>query len=266
LFQASGPAEADDVRREFTGRAIEIARDLAAESGLGWEQPTVPMGAYPGIVIARNLASVSRRSIGLRAIKVKGQLDVVWMSRIVRKKNLDGALAYLSGLRGEVRFTVYGPVEDTQYWSECRRLMSDLPNNVRAEYAGVLKQEAVVAALEKHHVFLFPTHGENYGYAICDALTAGCPVIISDQTPWRGLGGAGVGWDIPLADQKRFVGSLQQCVDMSADAFAAFSDRARMYAAAHVRDPAPVEQHRRLIRVALALRVDPDCLKDSEAA
>jgi glycosyltransferase involved in cell wall biosynthesis len=259
LFQASTAAEAADIRREFIDRIIEIARDVSVHtvlpvtvSALSTESPPE---SRPRIVIAMNLATGGREPIGVRAVKVKGCLDVVWMSRIVRKKNLDGALSCLSGVHGDMRFTVYGPIEDRRYWKECERLMCELPRNVQAGYGGTLRHEDVVTTLEKHHVFLFPTHGENYGYVICEAMTAGCPVIISDQTAWRGLERAGVGWDIPLGNREGFVTALQQCVDMSPDAFGAFSARARAYAAAHRADPAPIEQHRRLFQSAFALRM-----------
>src|SRR3546814_17574361 len=37
--------------------------------------------------------------------------------------------------------------------------------------------------------------GENYGHVIAEALEAGLRLLISDQTPWRGLAEAGVGHD-----------------------------------------------------------------------
>ena len=44
-----------------------------------------------------------------------------------------------------------------------------------------------IKELKKHHIFLFPTLGENYGHVIQEALSAGCPVILSDQTPWQDI-------------------------------------------------------------------------------
>jgi glycosyltransferase involved in cell wall biosynthesis len=188
------------------------------------------------------------------------------MSRIVRKKNLDGALSCLAGVQGDVRLTVYGPTEDKTYWNECQRLMRNLPGNIHAGYGGEVRHEDVVSTLAKHHVLLLPTHGENYGCVICEALTAGCPVIISDQTPWRGLAGAGVGWDISLDNRQGLVGALQECVDMAPDVFDGFSKRARTYAEVHLNDPAPAEQHRQLFRSALAIRMGCQGLNDPAAA
>jgi glycosyltransferase involved in cell wall biosynthesis len=117
-----------------------------------------------------------------------------------------------------------------------------------------LKHEEVAETLEAHDLLLFPTHGENYGHVVLEALTAGCPVIVSDQTPWRGLAGLGVGWDIPLDNPAAMVAALQHCVDMDAATFEAFSRRARSYAVTFRDDETPIEQHRELFRTALALR------------
>jgi glycosyltransferase involved in cell wall biosynthesis len=259
IFQSSTGAEADDIRRELTGHVKTfIAKPLSPG-----ESPATP---FPQIVTAQDLAAAEPVARERVKRKAQGTLSVAWLSRIVPKKNLDGALDLVAQLSGDVRFTVYGPEEDGEYWADCQRQMSGLPANVRARYGGTLKHGDVVRTLEKHDVLLFPTHGENYGHVIVEGLTAGCPVIISDQTPWRGLLNAGVGWDISLDQPSAFVGALQTCVDMDPDAFEAFSRRARSYAASHRDDQTPVEQHRRLFRSALSLRNQTNGESQTEAA
>ena len=43
----------------------------------------------------------------------------------------------------------------------------------------------------------------------------GCPVLISDQTPWRSLEEKGVGWDLPLSKPEMFQEVLERCVDVN---------------------------------------------------
>lgn len=47
-------------------------------------------------------------------------------------------------------------------------------------------------------LFLLPSHSENFGLVIADAMAHGLPTIVTDTTPWRGLdetgGGACVPW------------------------------------------------------------------------
>jgi len=115
----------------------------------------------------------------------------------------------------------------------------------------MVEHESVGRIFAEHNLFLFPTLGENFGHVICEALSAGCPVLISDQTPWRNLQKEGVGWDIPLAETERFRAVLQQCVNGGDEWYASLAARASEYANKVVSDPAIVEENRRLFRYAI---------------
>jgi glycosyltransferase involved in cell wall biosynthesis len=223
LWQASSEYEAADIRRWFSSRAaVHVAPDVPGRIGSGALPPRVP--------------------------KCAGRLDAVFLSRISRKKNLDGALRMLAGVQGEVRLNIYGPLEDAAYWRECQRLIEALPPNVCVEYRGTVPHEEVASVLRQHHLFLFPTLGENFGHVILEALVAGCPVLLSDQTPWRGLEVAGVGWDLPLAEPAAFGAVLQRCIDMTDEEHAAWTERAAAYGARHSEDVTVLEQNRALFR------------------
>ena len=86
--------------------------------------------------------------------------------------------------------------------------------------------------LAAYHLFLLPTRGENFGHVILEALSAGCPVLISDQTPWRGLESSGIGWALPLTEPERFRAVLNQCIAMDESKFIHRSRQATRYAAA----------------------------------
>ena len=42
-----------------------------------------------------------------------------------------------------------------------------------------------LSEIKEQHLFVLPTFGENYGYAIFESLAIGRPVLISDQTRRR---------------------------------------------------------------------------------
>ena len=158
----------------------------------------------------------------------------------------------LKGVSGDVSFDLYGPAEDAEYWDECQGLIAALPPNIRVRYEGAIQHERVGQVFAEHDLFLFPTLGENYGHVICEALASGCPVLISDETPWRNLEAEGVGWDIPLGETERFRSVLQQCVDGDGEWFAALSKRAMEYAAKHASAPATIDANRKLFQRAFA--------------
>jgi glycosyltransferase involved in cell wall biosynthesis len=57
---------------------------------------------------------------------------------------------------------------------------------------------------------VLPTLGENFGHAIFEALSAGRPVLISNQTPWHNLASQKIGWDISLDRPKEFVKAIEE--------------------------------------------------------
>jgi glycosyltransferase involved in cell wall biosynthesis len=178
--------------------------------------------------------------------KREGELNAVFLSRIAPMKNLEGALDALMGVEGNVELHVYGPQEDPGYWSECERLMKKLPQSVRTEYHGHIEADAVRATLAAHDLLLLPTRGENFGHVILESLLSGCPVLISDRTPWRGLEAQGAGWDLPLEDVSRLRQTVQRLVDMGAEQHAELSRAARRYGVAYVSDEKILELNRAL--------------------
>jgi glycosyltransferase involved in cell wall biosynthesis len=126
---------------------------------------------------------------------------LVFFARISPKKNLDFALRVLAKVQAPVRFDIYGPIEDAAYWRKCEELMAAVPPRHQVHYRGVIPPGAVESTLARHDLYFFPTRSENFGHTIQEAMAAGLPALLSDQTPWRGLETAGAGWDLPLSGE-----------------------------------------------------------------
>ena len=238
LWQASTALEADHIRRavgavERDGSSAIVVAPIIASPEAAASDCTAPATAHG---------------------KRPGHLRVAFLSRISKKKNLLGALQILQGVHGSVELSIYGPIEDEPYWRKCRELIDDLPANVRATYRGAVAAADVAAVLAGHDLFFLPTLGENYGHVIREALAAATPVLISDQTPWRNLAAAQVGWDLPLDRPDAFRAVLDTCVGMDSTSFAGWSERAAAYAWQHAADDSAVEASRRLFSAAAAGR------------
>lgn len=235
-----------------SAKALQLYKDVTWHVSTEYEKIDVQRywGREAKIIIARDcLPRMRDEELTFRSRrKNKGQADIVFLSRICRIKNLDGALASLAELQGAIRMCIYGPKEDSGYWQECQAIIDRLPANIRVEYRGIVAHEEVLRVLAQHHLFFLPTHGENFGFVIVEALLAGCPVLISDQTPWRDLRSKGVGWELPLAERHHFRDVLQACIDMDQPAFSALSKKAWEYGTRILREDPGAEQSSMLFK------------------
>lgn len=161
--------------------------------------------------------------------KEAGKLKLVWISRIAPKKNLKGAIHILQKVKGDIEFTIYGPKHVQEYWDECQDELKKLPSNIKWSWEGNVESENVVDTLKQHHVFLFATFGENYGHVIQEALSAGCPVILSDQTPWKDLNRNNAGFVIKLNDNKKFIESIEYYTKLNNEEYNEISNKTLKY-------------------------------------
>jgi len=163
------------------------------------------------VLIVKNLPSKGDVFLEVKTghVDVSDTLKIVFLSRISPKKNLDYALKILQKVTVQVDFNIYGPKEDPEYWYACEKLIEMLPDNVNANYCGIVHPSEVSEIFAKHSIFFFPTHGENYGHVIVESLVIGTSVLLSDQTPWRNLEEKGMGWDFPLFAEHEYVQAIE---------------------------------------------------------
>jgi glycosyltransferase involved in cell wall biosynthesis len=217
-WHASSESERAEILR-FFDEPVEIAADLPA--------PPPDLDALP-----------------TPPPKRRGELRLVFLSRLARKKNLARAIEMAGRAEGDIVFDIYGTAEDPGYLAECNALIGKLPPNVRCAYRGPIRYEQVHQTLAKYHVFLFPTLNENFGHVILEALLARLPLVLSDQTFWRGLEHNGAGFDLPLSDDAGFDAAIRRFVEMDQDRYDEMSRNALNLAQAYLNDPKPVDDTR----------------------
>ncbi|MDX2283761.1 MAG: glycosyltransferase [Bacteroidia bacterium] len=161
--------------------------------------------------------------------KAPGNLRLLFLSRIHPKKHLEFLLRVLQQVHGDVELEICGPVDDVKYWAECQELIAHLPGNIRVLYLGEIPNPEVTPRLQANHVFVLPTHGENYGHAILESFLAGRPVIISDRSPWRNLAASGIGYDLPLEAPEAFRDAIEALLRLDRAGFDAMAQAAWLY-------------------------------------
>ncbi len=200
-------------------RRAGLYRDILWQASSRSDIPDIQrvMGKASRIHVAQNLTMSSDfedSGTPAKLFKPRGDARIVFLSMIRPLKNLHFALDALARVKGCVDFDIYGPVGDAAYWRACREKIARMPSNVRVRYLGPIEHEHVPRTLAGYHFFLLPTLGETFGHVIVEALSAGCPLIISDRTQWGDLASRSAGWALPLDDLASWVRVLQECVDM----------------------------------------------------
>lgn len=167
---------------------------------------------YEKIHFLPNIPSIPAK-VYPRPEKKAGSAKFIFLSRIHPKKNLLSAIHYFGMVSGNVKFDIYGPVEDEGYWKQCQVAIKKLPENINVNYCGLVSHDEVCQVFSRYDAFLFPTLSENYGHVIAESLCVGTPVITSDQTPWTDIDEAGAGRVLPLDKNAEFANVIQEIVD-----------------------------------------------------
>lgn len=174
VWLASSEHERADVLAAFPGARVVLSPERLREMAIG-EVPA----ARPRLRAGLRIVSVGRVS------PVKGTLDLV---------------RALQHVEMPVSLDLVGPLEDAAYVEQVRAAAAHLPDHVVVHWRGAVPPDEVRALLDRAHLLALLTRGENFGHAIGEALQHGCPVLISDQTPWTFVAALGAGTALSEVD------------------------------------------------------------------
>ena len=95
------------------------------------------------------------------------------------------------------------------YQAEMQALAAQLRLE-RVVFRGPLFGEEKWLVYHLASLFVLPTHSENFGMTVAEALAAGTPAIVSKGAPWGGLAKQGAGWWIDIG-----VDPLAACLEQA---------------------------------------------------
>ena len=134
---------------------------------------------------------------------------ILYVSRIVKNKNLDFCLTVLKKLNLKVDFTIIGPIEDKKYWMMCEKKIFNLKNKIKVNYLGHQNKNKINKIMKKSHCLFLPSMFESFGHVIFEAFLNGLPVITSKNTPWNNLKLKKIGADIDIANDDIYLSELK---------------------------------------------------------
>ena len=165
--------------------------------------------------------------------ETRGKECLLFLGRVHVKKGTDllfEAFAELTKQKGAAvanwRIVVAGP-NDHPYGEEMKSLAARLGIADRITWTGMLTGDLKWGAFYHAAAFTLPSHQENFGIAVAEALACGVPVLISDKVNiWREIADDRAGY-VGNDDLSSTVQILARWLETPAGERAAMAERAR---------------------------------------
>lgn len=154
---------------------------------------------------------------------------LLFLSRIHEKKGCDliiEAFANLSSVSPDLMLVMAGP-DQTGITADLVQLAKRLGVEDRIIWTGMLQGDLKWGAFYASELFVLPSHQENFGISVAEALGCGLPVLISNKVNiWREIqtDGSGFVGNDDLADTER---SLANWLSLSAEERSSMKQKAR---------------------------------------
>jgi glycosyltransferase involved in cell wall biosynthesis len=129
----------------------------------------------------------------------RGKRLLLFLGRLHEKKGCERLLhAFASECRDldGLHLMMAGPCADNAYLEKLRTVAASFGNRVssRITWPGMLTGDLKWGALHSAEAFILPSHQENFGIAVVEALACGTPVLLSDRVNiWREIEQADAG-------------------------------------------------------------------------
>lgn len=126
---------------------------------------------------------------------LKGKRIALYLSRLHEKKGCDLLIEAFARIAADpdVVLVMAGP-DQTGWMAELKALAERLGISDRITWTGMLRGNLKWGAFYAAEVFCLPSHQENFGIVVAEALACGLPVLISDKVNiWREVEQAGAG-------------------------------------------------------------------------
>ena len=188
VLHATSPAEAEGFRKAGFSQPIAV----------------VPNGV--------ELPLLNRKSeIGNRKSEIR---TVLFLSRIHPVKGLANLIEAWAQIKPVGWRVVVAGDDENGHRQELEEMIRQRQLAGQFEFIGPVQGEAKLELYQRADLFVLPSHTENFGIAIAEALAAGLPVITTRGTPWEELETRRCGWWVEIGAEP-LANALQQAFQMS---------------------------------------------------
>jgi glycosyltransferase involved in cell wall biosynthesis len=132
-----------------------------------------------------------------KKVEVEKAPYFLFLGRIDPKKGIDRlirALATSTSFQQSAFTLKIAGADNNEYGRYLQRLVDDLQLADRVEFLGLVKGSAKEELLAAAYFLFMPSHTENFGIVVAEALAQGTPAVASIYTPWQSLEQAEAGF------------------------------------------------------------------------
>lgn len=167
---------------------------------------------------------------------------ILFLSRIHPKKGLLELVEACSRLKTRNwKVIVTGP-DSGGYQATIEKAVSSAQLQDKFNFVGPVYGEQKSTLFAQADLFVLPTHSENFGVVIAEALAHGVPVITTTGTPWAELNEVGCGWCIPTG-VPALESTLSEAISMPNSKLAEMGARGRTLVEERYTWPAIIQKH-----------------------
>lgn len=213
LFQRRGVAVADLVHSTAESERENLIR-------LGWNR---------NVCVIPNCVDLEIIDEKLDALhEVEHTKTILFLSRIHVKKGINFLIEAVAQLKDsltgwKVKIAGEGEVD---YIQELKSLANRLGIDDIVEFVGGVYGDAKWQLYQETSLFVLPTHSENFGIVVAEALACKVPVITTKGTPWHELEDQGCGWWIEVGTEPT-VAALKAFLTKSHEELVLMGERGR---------------------------------------
>lgn len=211
---------------------ITLSKTLGIYKSILWHASTIHekkdiINIFPTAIIkiVENISLVEHKKNNSLKIKDKDSINILFLSRITRMKNITGAIKILKKFDKQINFNIYGPKEDMQYYDEVISLIKSVPSNLTVAMNGPISHNKINDIFNKNHILFLPTFGENYGHVIKESFLNNCPAVISNKTPWKDLESKNIGFDCTLETDDELISKINFFLEMNQDEYNSYINK-----------------------------------------
>jgi glycosyltransferase involved in cell wall biosynthesis len=106
---------------------------------------------------------------------------LIFLSRIHPKKNLEGLFEALAMVSFDFRLQIAGKGEDAAYADQLKERAVSMGISQKIEWLGEVYEEEKFRRYAEASLFVLPSFNENFANVVIEALSAGTPVLVSEE-------------------------------------------------------------------------------------